>query len=488
MSKSKLFNTLYWKISAIFLAALVILAGVYIYISVNSATVYYEEVNQRLNAALAEHTVKEISPFVNGEINKEAIQDIMHSMMVINPSVEVYLLDNEGNILTYVAPYKEVKLESVSLQPIEKFIADKGVHYVIGDDPRNPGEQKVFSAAPVIENDQQKGYIYIILASQEYVSAAHALLGSYILRLGTRTMIIALIAAVVIGLIAIWLITRNLNNIIEAVRQFKDGQLKTRISIKSQDELAELSENFNEMAETIEGNIEKLKSMEQLRREFIESISHDLRTPIASIHGYIETMKMKQKEISQEDRDRYIDIVLKNTERLRKSVDDLFELSKLEAKERKLNPEPLPMAELVQDVAGKYRLIAQEKGISINTILSKSLPLVYADIALIDRVLQNIIDNAIKYCKKGDYINIELDQTGQSVLVKIIDTGAGIAKEELPYIFERYHRDHKSSGEKSTGLGLAIVKKILDLHKSTISVISEPNKGTTFSFELPLAQ
>ena len=149
--------------------------------------------------------------------------------------------------------------------------------------------------------------------------------------------------------------------------------------------------------------------------------------------------------------------------------------------------EPFSIAELVYDVANKYRLISQKKGISIDTIVSQNIPVVKADISLIDRVLQNLIDNALRFCKEGDSITISIDpQSPENIDVKISDSGEGINPEVLPHIFERYYKTREY--QQSTGLGLAIVKKIIDLHHSSIHVDSIPGKGTTFCFSLPVAK
>jgi len=140
----------------------------------------------------------------------------------------------------------------------------------------------------------------------------------------------------------------------------------------------------------------------------------------------------------------------------------------------------------VHDVANKYRILSQKKGVSINTIVSKDTPVVEADVLLIDRVLQNLIDNAIRFCKDGDTINIEITSgEPENVSVTISDTGAGIAQDHLPHIFERYFKNDDRGG--SSGLGLAIVKRIIDLHDTTIDVKSIVGQGTTFNFSLPVA-
>ncbi len=460
--------------------------AVTLYIAVNSARNYSIEVNQKLNWNLANTTVTQIKPnFKNGEVNKDAVEDIVHSLMVINPSVEVYLLDTSGKILSYVAPEKVVKLKSVSLGPVQEFLNDSRHSIIYGDDPRNPNEKKTFSAAEVRENGKITGYIYIVLASQEYVSAAQMVIGSYILGLSIRSVIAILLVSAVVGLLAIWLITSKLNIILNGIHQFQTGNLQARIAVKNNNELDTIGLAFNEMAGILAENIQKLKETDEFRKELISNVSHDLRTPVASIQGYAETLILKKDTIDASEQLRYLQIIYSSCDRLKKLVSELFELSKLQTNQVKLNPEPFSITELVSDVANKYRIISQKQGISINTFIPTDLPMIEADIFLIERVLQNLIDNALRFCKEGDYINIDIrpDIPGK-IKITIADTGEGIKHDELPYIFERYYKAKKYTD--STGLGLAIVKKIIDLHHTDISVSSQPGKGTVFSFTLPI--
>ena len=456
---------------------------------------YSREKNQLLNASIAKYIVQEVKPtIVDGQFKEEDMDDIMHSMMVLNPSIEVYLLDNKGNILNYVAPYKRVKLKSVNLKPITQFMESEGQEFVLGDDPRNPGVTKEFSVAPILEEGKQNGFVYVILASEEYDNAAQTLIGNYIMRLGGKTMILTLVAALVIGLLVIWLLTRNLHKIIHIVRSFQSGDLQARVPIKSKGEISQLGTSFNEMADTIVQNIEQMKATENLRRELIANVSHDLRTPISIIHGYVETMIMKADSLEDADRKKYMNTILESTDKLKKLVADLFELSKLEAKEIEPKKEPFFITELIQDISQKHKLMASEKSITILPVISKDLPMVHADISLIERVLQNLIDNAIKFTEDGGIITIETHREADQVEVKISDTGEGIPEEEIPYIFDRYHTHPKGAQNKklidkmSTGLGLAIVKKILEIHNITINLTSKINKGSSFYFSLPLYQ
>ena len=481
------FNSLFWKVSATFLGALTIFAGITIYIFVNSAGDYCTEVNQKMNKDLASSTAQMVKPFLeNGAVNKVAVEDMVHSMMVINPSIECYLLDTEGKILSYVAPKKVVKLEEVSLVPIQHFLENQTEEIIYGDDPRNPGETKTFSAAEVIENGKLKGYIYIVLASQEYVSASDMLLGSYILKLSTRSVVLALIVTILFGVFAFWFITKKINFLTDGINQFRKGKLDTRIEVDSKDELDAVASTFNQMADTIQENIEKLKGLDELRKELIGNVSHDLRTPIATIRGFAETLAMKIDTYNKEEQEKYLNIIVKSCEKLQSLVSDLFELSKLETNQIELEKEPFSISELILDNIGKYKLMVNEKNIHFNTVIADDLPLVNADISKIDRVVQNLIDNAIKFTDPNGTITLGLKvNENKQVEVSISDTGIGIKKEEIPHIFDRYYKG-KSKG--STGLGLAIVKKIVELHQTTISVDSALNKGSSFSFLLPAHQ
>lgn len=486
----KLRHSLYWRISAILFLLLVVLGVVYTLIMGFTARNYLEEVNQRLYGGLADSTVQVVSPLVNGEVDTIAIQDIMHSIMVINPSVEVYLLDTTGQIITFMAPHKKIKLKEVDLAPIQAFINSREKPFIKGEDPRNPGENKVFSAAPIYEADEQlQGYLYVILSSEEQGAVTSALFGSYFLDLGTRFFFISLLGALIIGLLALWYLTRNLRGIMQAVIRFKEGDHLARIKSKGQGELTLLANTFNEMADTINANIEALKSVENLRRELIANVSHDLRTPLAIMQGYVETLQMKDDELSKAERLRYLNILLNSSEKLANLIAQLFEYSKLEARQIVPQKEPFFLGDLAQDILQEYQILADEKHIDLQLEAPANLPLVFADVGLVSRVLQNLLDNALKFTQEGGVVKLKLQEIQGKVEVQITDNGPGIPEQEQRFIFERYRKAtdglKKSYNQSGAGLGLAIAKKILELHDSNIRVQSKLNEGTAFMFVLP---
>ncbi|MFO7447565.1 MAG: HAMP domain-containing sensor histidine kinase [Ignavibacteriaceae bacterium] len=485
--KRKFFHSLFWKIGGAFLAVLIILGLIYVYISAFTAEMYFQEANQKLNAEVAAHIAGETRFFIDGKVNDETIKSIFHNVMVVNPSIEVYLLDTKGNILMYYAPDKIIKLKRVPLEPIHEFIADGGDSFVMGADPKKEHGEKTFSAAKVFEDGIFRGYIYVILGGEDYEHASQFVFGSYILRLGFRSMLISIIAAALIGLAALAFIIRNIRKIVSVTRRFKNGDLNARINLKSKSELSEFADSFNEMADTIVSNIEEMKTMDNLRRELVANVSHDLRTPLATIQGYVETILIKTESLSDEDRKKYLQTILSSTERLKKLVTELFELSKLEARQTRPKPEPFSIAELIQDVQQKNLIIAEAKNIKLQLDFSYDLPMAYADIGMIEKVLQNLIENALKFTPASGVVNISLKHEKDNILIKVADSGRGIKKDDLPFIFDRYHQGSrvKMKDNEGLGLGLAIVKKILEVHQINISVESDEGKGTSFSFIIP---
>jgi signal transduction histidine kinase len=487
---SVFFNSLYGKISAVFLVLLLLLGVVQIFVSVNLSLNFVKESDQKLNRQLAHDLAKEFSPFLKDSIDYANIEHTIHELMVMNPRVEIYLLDERGTILAFFAEKEKIKRTAVSTKQILEFLSNEEDMPIYGDDPRNPHGQKPFSVAPIIIGGKQPGYLYVILGGEEYDSAAEMIRQSYIVRISTIALIVTLLFTCIVGLVLFAFLTKRFRRMTAVVREFAKGNLTQRISATSNDEIGALSAAFNHMADTIVTNIEEMKKTDNLRRELIANVSHDLRTPLALIHGYLETILMKDDAMMPQQRRQYLETIFANTKMLSNLVGELFELSKLDAKQTQPKPEPFSIGELVQDVVMKFQPQAEQRKVRLRTQFPHDLPFVYADIGMIERALSNLIDNALRYTEDIGVVTIELCRHNGSVLVKVSDTGYGIPSEDLPYLFERFYRVEKSRLRTSggTGLGLAITKKMIEAHNSTITVESMPNVGTTFVFSLPIYQ
>ena len=240
------------------------------------------------------------------------------------------------------------------------------------------------------------------------------------------------------------------------------------------------------MAGRIVEQFDALKQENELRREMAANISHDLRTPLSSLHGYLETLQMKAGDLSDDEQSEYLETALRQSERLRHLVAELFELAKLDAPELTPEREPFSAPELAQDVAQKFKLRAEQGNVKIHVDRRENVPLVLGDVALMERVLDNLIDNALRNTPPGGSIRIPVQHRDGRVKIAVTDTGIGIPQNEMGRILDPFYQvenEHRGSGH--TGLGLSIAKRILELHQSSLAVESTLGAGTTFSFSLP---
>lgn len=232
-------------------------------------------------------------------------------------------------------------------------------------------------------------------------------------------------------------------------------------------------------------DITELKNLEQMRKDFVANVSHELKTPITSIRGFSETLL--DGAMSDEGlREQFITIILKESERLQSLIHDLLELSKLEKEEFSLNIEHISVQSLVKDVIPIVEQQANHKGIEIEQYVDTE-GYIDGDSARLKQVVINLVTNAINYTPSGGTIKLELKNQKNSFLISVTDSGIGIPKEDVPRIFERFYRVDKARSRNSggTGLGLAIVKHIVEAHHGTIDVESEYQKGTAFHITLP---
>jgi signal transduction histidine kinase len=480
-------NLLFWKITAVFSILLVVLGIVFVWIASTFSKSYYTAAHQELYGDIARHLSTFTKPLKNGKPDTTVTHDIIHSTMVANPSVEVYLLDTAGNITDYVVPDATVQIHKVNIATVKQWLSAQGTQRPMGDNPKQPNEPSIFSAAPVYENGKTTGYVYAVLSSKKQKEILNSLNNHFYLRLSSYIFFAALLVAFIVGVITFFLMTNSISKIIYVVRRFKEGDYSARIDEQRNGDLKLLGSTFNEMADVIVDNFDKVSAVNKFRQELIANVSHDLRTPLSIMQGYVETLMMKKDTLSKDDTDKYLTVVYDSSKKLSALVEHLFQYAKLEANFIVPEKEKFFITDLASDVLMAYQLKARERNIHLNLDASKSLQPVFADIALTERVLQNLLDNAFKFTPDGGSITIELTETNAGIKVQVTDTGIGIAPESQAFIFERYKQLNNGDVTiKGMGLGLAITKKILELHQSTIEVSSTLGKGTTFRFVLPV--
>jgi len=295
------------------------------------------------------------------------------------------------------------------------------------------------------------------------------------------------------GALAFRWITRPLRQLSHQVKALETGGMDEMQALAAlplgpendADELHQLRQGVILMARRISEQWHSLTQQDQLRREFIANISHDLRTPLTSLHGYLESLSVMSATLSETEKKRYLEIALAQSQKVGALAQSLFELARLEYGVVKPLKEPFSVSELLQDVYQKFELSAHTHRIQLLADIQPGLPLVSADVSMIERVLTNLLDNAIRHTPDQGSINVRLWLTPEMLMVEVSDSGPGIPTALKEGLFIRpsiLHASRRSEG----GLGLMIVRQMLQLHGSDIRLVDIPARGASFRFGLPL--
>lgn len=282
-------------------------------------------------------------------------------------------------------------------------------------------------------------------------------------------------------------ITRPLTDIIMAAEEIRQGNYDKEISVRENNEVGELARILNAMSAKLKGDILKLNEAQSIRRDFVANASHELRTPVSSIKGYLETLldgAVHDEEVSR----RFLQRAMSNVIRLENIVNDMLDLSRLESRDRGLSLRYFDPVVMLETLVDEFEEQAHRKGLQLH--LSSSVPKGFklmADPYQFDKALVNLIENAIKYTESGRIgLSIRLDNG--ACIVEVEDTGPGIRPEDVNRIFERFYRVDKGRSRQlgGSGLGLAIVKHVMEIHEGQVSVDSEIGRGTRFTLSFPI--
>lgn len=476
------------RLSVVFALLLLACCGVSAWLQVRSNERHEQVVIQRLSNELAAHIAANSALMEARGLNAQTVHDLFSKLMDVNPSVEVYLLALDGHIEAQAAPPGHLKRERVNIVPIRHLLAGEPLP-IVGDDPRSDTGQKVFSAAPMRVNGRDAGYVYVILQGEDRETLSQHVAGDSLLRTTMWAMVVVATLGLLAGLAAFHGITRPLRELTSDVNRFKvdDPTAIERLvpwgPVKPRDEIASLRQAFAQMARHIADQWRELTAQDQQRRELVANISHDLRTPLTSLHGYLETLRIKADRLSEEDRRRYLDVALGQSQKVGRLAQELFELARLEYGVVKPAKEQFSLSDLVQDVFQKFELSAEARQQRLVPDIGPDLPVVSADFGMIERVMTNLLDNAIRHTPVGGEIHVKLRRDGDDVVVQVSDTGPGIPEMLQKNLFVR---PSFKTGVRDTagGLGLVIVRRILQLHGSDIRLLRQADSGAIFQFQL----
>ena len=491
---------LYRRLSLVLLIVFLILGTVLFWVYDNATKQLQQETAQKLHLNLATYLVNDIELYPGDELNRENVKEAFNKVMHLDPGTELYVVSPTGKVLEYKAPHEKIINHSIDLTPLKQFLSNgENFKLTLGTDPRSK-KLKAFSAAEIFDDDNTLlAYLYIIIQGEVYDNAASLINANRTWWLSLSIIGAALAFLLLTTLLLFYQLTRPLVRLNKEVGVFERSGFQQLITTrdplpsplsKRNDELQQLRGSFYRMAQKIVGQISYLKKHDQMRREFLAHVSHDLRTPLAGMRAYLETLQLKGDDLSEADRDDFLKKALLTNHKLTGMIDELFELARLEHGQVEINPEMILISDLLSDTYASLSGLANNKGIHLDVDMEDETIEVFADVARLDRVLQNLVGNAILYTPTGGTVLIRIKRAARlQVMITVEDTGQGIATEDLPHVLEPYFRstNGQQAYHEGKGLGLAIASKLLALHESELVVESELGKGTKFSFRLAAA-
>lgn len=413
------------------------------------------------------------SDLYNSEASLETVKDQLDSLSVYLDST-IWIINPSGLMILDTDSPVDVAHPRV----IEGFDATQngGSYYTVGTFYDSFRQDMLSVFAPITANFKVQGYVVIHTSMAALNASAEGILSiTYII------LVILFLLSLIILIFFTEFVYLPLRKIIEATEQYAAGNMRYEFQVDSEDEIGYLAASLSYMASEIARS-------EDNQKKFIANVSHDFRSPLTSIRGYLEAML--DGTIPPELHEKYLRIVLNETERLTKLTNSLLTLNNLNTKGMVLEKTDFDLNTVIRNTAASFEGTCQQKRIAIELVLTGDILLVNADMTKIQQVLYNLLDNAIKFSHSDSVIKIETTERRSKVFVSVKDRGIGIPKDSLKLIWDRFYKTDLSRGKdkKGTGLGLAITKEIIKAHNENINVISTEGVGTEFVFSLPVSE
>ncbi len=461
-----MFKSIYFRLVATYLTLFLVIVFI---ISFFSTTLFYKEFTNQTESNLVNAGVKTNSlmeRYYNNDITKTELTAWIDAMGYIS-NIRIYVLNPDASILQQISANEEFSVNEQLKADIKTAMQGQNVIRMTSVSLEPNSEEVVYITMPLVYDNSISG---VIMAFTPFTEV------NALLREAIFTIVTVVIIVILIGTIAILRVSINISNPIKQISEYAKSIGKgidvPDVVIDTDDEIAMLGNSFNEMKREI-------IATEQMRKEIVANVSHELRTPLTSIIGFIKGIL--DGVISKEDENKYLKIAYDEANRLKELTKDIVDVAKLESGSVKLNKENFILNDLVHDVYIELEEMVKEKNLEF--ILNEKYTgiSVNADKAKIRQVLINILNNSLKFTNKGS-ISITLDTYQGKARVKISDTGIGIQKDKIQYLFNKFFTAN-DYGDATTGagLGLNIVKTIIDMHEGNVQIDSTQGKGTTIT-------
>ena len=403
---------LFRRIYVVIFLLIALLGVIFTGITYMATTNFYETSTQLLNKDVAAHIAKFTSPYGREGFDRQKADSVFYEAMVISPSAEVYFLDTVGRVIYYHGSPAEIRSHRIPLEHILRYLASDGSQHIDGPDPRDPAHPKIFSAAAVDGDSGRLGYIYVVLGSAQYRSVTQMLYNSHVTPTVLGTVAAILTISLLVTLLYLHRMRLRFDELVNVMgKRFREG-------------------------------------------DFMVNLSHDLRTPLAIARGYGETLLLKKGELSLAQEKEYLELVTGKIRQVEGVVNQLFELAKLESPNFVPHREPFVFGEMAGEV---LRAVGAQQRIEQRGVEDGSW--IEADVAMMERVVQNLVVNALAYTPAGGRIALSLGRVGHELVFSIENEGAALSEELLAWVNEP-----EASRPSRPAVGLTIVRKILLLH------------------------
>lgn len=414
---------------------------------------------------------KYASGFYRGELSIDSFHNHLEAMQAYLAAT-IWIVDSDGKIIISSQNYTDLE-NPVIIENFDPTISGNS-YYQTGNFYGMFNEDMLSVISTITSDYKVKGYLVILTPMRELLASRDNLLNiTYI------TLAVIFVLSMIILIAFTFMVYIPLRKITTAANEYATGNLKYDTGISKDDEIGYLAATLSYMSN-------ELSKIEDYQKKFIANVSHDFRSPLTSIKGYVEAII--DGTIPHEMQEKYLNIILFETERLTKLTSSLLTLNNFDSKASMLDIVSFDINSVIKNTVSTFEGTCTSKKISVELILTGHELFVSADIGKIQQVLYNLIDNAIKFSHNNSIIYIETTEKGEKVFVSVKDTGIGIPKDSLKKIWDRFYKSDLSRGKdkKGTGLGLSIVKEIIQAHGENINVISTEGVGTEFIFTLPL--
>ncbi len=461
---------------------------------------YEQETSQRLSRGLARHIVEHWPHITLTDVDaadRAARASLLSMLMVVNPAVQVYVLDADGRVDAYIGEPGMVRQPHVDLQPVRQFLAGAALP-LRGTDPMGAAERRIFSAAmfaPRAGETRPPGYLYVVLDGHARELVAGQLSPRRLWQGAGFVVMIGLTLTLAIGAFTFGRITRPLHRLAARMRAYstapaspKSGDDPTEPTPIG-DEVSAIGAAFDDMTRRIEAQAAQEARTANAHRETLAGVAHDLRTPLTALHGHLEALVLDSASAASGQRERLLAAALAQSDKVRWLSQQLFELAALQSTDQVMHRERFRLDDLVTDVVQKFDLTGRSPMVTLDG--TPPGPIEFdGDLQLVERALTNLIDNALQHAPGVPPVRVSLRRAGRHAHILVADAGPGLPPELLSRLEQGQSlRDPPIRRNRGGigGLGLAIAQRVAVLHGGTLHPLPSPDGGTRLCLALPIA-